>query len=93
MANPTFDAELAINMTVNATFPKTPQRNARAAGAPELAVDSLDNTIPVGRARKRTADSPESQDQMANNAACFKAPQCKNEEDDCPKKWRVAKFF
>jgi hypothetical protein len=46
MANPTLDAELAISMTVNAKLPKTPQLNEPAAGASDLAVDSLDNTIP-----------------------------------------------
>jgi hypothetical protein len=55
MANPTFDAELAISMTVNAKLPKTPQRQSPAAGASDLAVDSLDNKIPIGRARNRTA--------------------------------------
>src|ERR1700727_1187507 len=32
MANPTFDAELAISMTVNAKLPKTPQPKTLAAG-------------------------------------------------------------
>ncbi len=45
IANPTFDAELAISMTVNAKLPKTPQ--SRTAGASDLAVDSLDNKIPI----------------------------------------------
>lgn len=53
IANPTFDAELAISMTVNAKLPKTPQ--SPAAGASDLAVDSLDNNIPTGRARNRAA--------------------------------------
>src|SRR6478609_4790427 len=74
MAKPTFEAELAISMTVNAKLPKTPQ--ARAAGMSDLAVDSLDNTIPVGRARRRAADTAGPQDQMANEAESFKAPQC-----------------
>ena len=56
MANPTFDAELAMSMTVNAKLPKTPQRQSPAAGASDLAVDSLDNKIPIGRARNRTAN-------------------------------------
>jgi hypothetical protein len=86
MANPTFDAELAIRITVNAELPKTPRRNAPDAGASDLAVDSLDNTIPIGRARKRTTDGAGFQDQMANNADRFKAPQCKNEDRHCPKK-------
>ena len=55
IANPTFDAELATNMIVNATLPKTPQ--SPAAGASDLAVDSLDNKIPIGRARNRAAAS------------------------------------
>src|SRR5271156_4228987 len=41
IAKPTFDAELAMSMTVNAKLPKTPQ--SRVAGASDLAVDSLDN--------------------------------------------------
>src|SRR5271155_2973103 len=53
IANPTFDAELAISMTVNAKLPKTPQ--SPAAGASDLAVDSLDNKIPIGRARNWVA--------------------------------------
>jgi hypothetical protein len=57
IANPTFDAELAMSMTVNAKLPKTPQ--SRAAGASDLAVDSLDNKIPIGRARNRTTDAPD----------------------------------
>src|ERR1700722_15321012 len=56
IANPTFDAELAMSMTVNAKLPKTPQRQSLAAGASDLAVDSLDNKIPIGRARNRTAN-------------------------------------
>src|SRR5450432_1810832 len=55
IAKPTFDAELAISMTVNAKLPKTPQ--SRTAGASDLAVDSLDNNIPIGRARNWTAIS------------------------------------
>src|ERR1700734_2658346 len=55
MANPTFDAELAMRMTVNAKLPKTPQRQSPAAGASDLAVDSLDNKIPIGRAKNWVA--------------------------------------
>src|SRR3984957_16016882 len=55
IANPTFGAELAISMTVNATLPKTPQRQSPAEGASDLAVDSLDNKIPIGRARNWVA--------------------------------------
>jgi hypothetical protein len=55
IANPTFDAELAISITVNATLPKTPQRQSPAEGASDLAVDSLDNKIPIGRARNWVA--------------------------------------
>jgi hypothetical protein len=40
-------------MTVNAKLPKTPQ--SRTAGASDLAVDSLDNKIPIGRARNWVA--------------------------------------
>jgi hypothetical protein len=53
IANPTFDAELAISIIVNAKLPKMPQ--SRAAGVSDLAEDSLDNKIPGGRARNRTA--------------------------------------
>src|ERR1700693_5849496 len=53
IANPTFDAELAISMTVNAKLPKTPQ--SRTAATSDLAVDSLDNKIPIGRARNWVA--------------------------------------
>src|ERR1700733_6476261 len=55
IANPTFDAELAISMTVNAKLPKTPQRQSPAVGASDLAVDSLDNKIPIGRAKNWVA--------------------------------------
>src|ERR1700738_3997480 len=51
IANPTFDAELAISMTVNAKLPKTPQRQSRPAGASDLTLDSVDNKDPIGRAR------------------------------------------
>ena len=34
IANPTFDAELAISMTVNAKLPKTPQRHPRLRARP-----------------------------------------------------------
>jgi hypothetical protein len=56
IANPTFDAELAVSMIVNAKLPKTPQRQTLAAGASDWAVDSLDNKIPIGSARNRTAN-------------------------------------
>src|ERR1700724_4665082 len=49
IANPTFDAELAISMTVNAKLPKTPQ--SRTAAASDLAVDSQDKKLPIGRER------------------------------------------
>ena len=42
IANPTFDAELAIRMTVNAKLPKTPHRKSPPVGASELMVDLLD---------------------------------------------------
>ena len=51
IANPTFDAELAMSMTVNAKLPKTPQRQSRPAGASDLTLDSVDNKDPIGRAR------------------------------------------
>jgi hypothetical protein len=47
IANPTFDAELAMRMTVNAKLPKTPQRQSRPAGASELTLDSLDKENPA----------------------------------------------
>jgi len=51
IANPTFDAELAMSMTVNAKLPKTPQRQSWPAGASDLTLDSLDNKDPIGRVR------------------------------------------
>ena len=51
IANPTFDAELAISIIVNAKLPKTPQRQSRPAGASDLTLDSLDNKDPIGRVR------------------------------------------
>src|SRR5579872_7454887 len=45
-ANPTFEAEFAIRMTVNARLPKTPHRQAGPAGASGLALDSLDKKTP-----------------------------------------------
>jgi hypothetical protein len=47
IANPTFDAELAISITVNAKLPKTPHRKSPATGASELIVDSLDKKTPL----------------------------------------------
>jgi hypothetical protein len=93
MANPTLDAELAISMTVNAKLPKTPQLNEPAAGASDLAVDSLDNTIPNWKSENADGQCAECQDQMANNADCFKALQCKNDEGGCPKKRRAEQFL
>ena len=46
IANPTFDAELAIRMTVNAKLPNTPQRHSRPAGASDLTLNSLDKKRP-----------------------------------------------
>ena len=46
IANPTFDAELAIRMTVNAKLPNTPQRQSGPAGASNLTLDSLDKKNP-----------------------------------------------
>jgi hypothetical protein len=51
IANPMFDAELAISIIVNAKLPKTPQRQSRPAGAFDLTLDSLDNKDPIGRVR------------------------------------------
>src|SRR3984957_13981617 len=76
IANPTFDAELAISMIVNAALPKTPQRQSPAEGASDLAVDSLDNKNPIVRARIGRPLPAQYPDQMANNAQSFKAPQC-----------------
>jgi hypothetical protein len=42
IANPTFDAELAMSMTVNAKLLKTPHRTPPPADASELMLDSLD---------------------------------------------------
>ena len=74
IANPTLDAELAMSITVNAKLPKTPQRHSPAAGAPDFALDSLDNKIPIGEIEPPIpAGFP---DQMANGEESFKAPQC-----------------
>jgi hypothetical protein len=77
IANPTFDAELAISMTVNARLPKTPQRHSPAAGASDLALDSLDNKIPVGKRESDGHRAANSSGQMADKLRSFKAPQCK----------------
>jgi hypothetical protein len=42
IATPTFDIELAANMTVNAKLPKTPHRAAPRADPSNSALDSLD---------------------------------------------------
>jgi hypothetical protein len=76
MANPTFDAELAMSMTVNAKLPKTPQRQSLAAGASDLAVNSLDKRSPSEEREIGRPISTELLDQMANSAQSFKAPQC-----------------
>jgi hypothetical protein len=47
IANPTFDAELAIRTIVNAKLAKTPHRQSPPAGASELTLDSLDNKDPI----------------------------------------------
>ena len=47
IAKPTFDAELAISMTVNAKLLKTPQRHSGPAGASDLTLDSLDKKNPI----------------------------------------------
>jgi hypothetical protein len=46
IANPTFDAELAIRTTVNARLLKTPQRQSGPAGASGLTLDWLDKKDP-----------------------------------------------
>jgi hypothetical protein len=83
IAKPTFDAELAISMTVNAKLPKTPQ--SRSGGASDLAadsaVDSLDNNIPIGERVIGRSIAAEFPDQMANNGQNFKAPQCEKPAD------------
>jgi hypothetical protein len=53
IANPTFDAELAMSMTVNAKLPKTPQRQSPAADASDFALDSLDNKTPLEKSHGR----------------------------------------
>jgi hypothetical protein len=77
IANPMFEAELAISMTVNAKLPKTPQRQSPAAGASDLALDSLDNKIPLeARIGRSVPAGPLGQ--MADRARSFKAPQCES---------------
>jgi hypothetical protein len=93
IANPTFDAELAISMTVNAKLPKTPQRQSPAAGASDLALDSLDNKIPLEERESDGQYPPtipaESSGQMADDGRSFKAPQCERQPGraraGCPK--------
>src|SRR5271168_3855514 len=75
IANPTFDAELAISMTVNAKLPKTPQRQSPAAGASDLTLDSLDKKDPIESGIRRAHSSGEAVGQMANSGRSFKALQ------------------
>src|SRR5271170_4136878 len=51
IANPTFDAELAIRTTVNARLLKTPPRQSGPAGASGLTLDWLDKKDPSKKAR------------------------------------------
>ena len=51
IANPMFEAELAMRTIVNARLPKTPQRQARRTGASGSTLDSLDKKNPTGKAR------------------------------------------
>jgi hypothetical protein len=74
MAKPTFDAELAIRTTVNARFPKTPQRQSRPAGASGLTLDSLDNKDPAEKQELDGEKRDETAVQMANEGRIFKAP-------------------
>jgi hypothetical protein len=79
IANPTFDAELAISMTVNAKLPKTPQRQSRPAGASDLTLDSVDNKDPIGRAEpgvntRRISTSNGGQRSKFQGAAVRKQP-------------------
>ena len=46
IANPTFDTELAIRMTVNAKLANTPPRQSGPAGASNLTLDLLDKKNP-----------------------------------------------
>src|ERR1700759_2762226 len=71
IANPTFDAELAIRMTVNARLPKTPQRHSPAVGASDVALDSLDNKIPVGKRESDGHRAVNSSGQMADKLRSF----------------------
>ncbi len=65
IAMPTFDAELAIRMTVKAGLLNTPQRESALVDGSDLMMDSLDKCAPraAGRAapdrrwRRRPADS------------------------------------
>jgi hypothetical protein len=57
IANPTFDAELAIRTMVNAKLAKTPHRQSPPAGASELTLDSLDNKDPISKRESRKAST------------------------------------
>jgi hypothetical protein len=67
IANPTFDAELAIRMTVKAKLPKTPHRQSRPAGASGSMLDSLDKKTPSEEREGLRPIGAETPGQMANN--------------------------
>lgn len=61
MPMPTFDRELAIKMTVNARFAKTPQRDGAPADASDLTLELLDKRDPALHVRAgdaQEADQP-----------------------------------
>jgi hypothetical protein len=94
MAKPTFDAELAIRTTVNARFPKTPQRQSRPAGASGLTLDSLDNKDPAEKQELDGEKRDETAVQMANESRIFKAPQHSARNGADPKRRLLGgKFF
>ena len=96
IAKPTFDAELAISMTVNARLPKTPQRQSPAAGASDLALDSLDNKIPLEEREIGRLRPPDLSVKWRTSAQSFKAPQCERRPSTdgcgCSKMRAAAKF-
>ena len=74
IANPTFDAELATSITVNARLLKTPHGTSPRAGASELMLESLDKRTSSEEQAPQGRCAPKPQGQMANIGGSFKAP-------------------
>jgi hypothetical protein len=60
IANPTFEAELAISITVNARLLNTPHRKSLPAGASELMLDSLDKNPSLEEQERQGQYAPKS---------------------------------